>query len=309
AHGLRPPLRLYRDGPRRGRLARRVDGRLGDGGDGRGAHLRDGDQPRRRPRHRRAQSAHRRAAPAHGHAPRRRAQAPRGGGRRAHRGAPEPRAHRRGARSPRMVDRARVPLLGRLGRGRGAPGLRALAGERAGPLASRRRLLQRQRLHRADRPRLRRRRPLAMTAARRSRMTQSDLVRAMFTRIARRYDLMNSLMTGGRHYAWRAVVARAAAVAEMRRVTMPGGVVTALEITRPGVPGWDVVFGLYFNRLVPLIGALVAGERAAYTYLPQSVERFVTPAELARLMEGVGLREVQYRRLGLGTIALHVASA
>ena len=100
-----------------------------------------------------------------------------------------------------------------------------------------------------------------------------------------------------------------AGLAEMRRVTMPGGVVTALEITRPGVPGWDVVFGLYFNRLVPLIGALVAGDRAAYTYLPQSVERFVTPAELARLMEGVGLREVQYRRLGLGTIALHVASA
>src|SRR2546422_2559360 len=109
--------------------------------------------------------------------------------------------------------RSRAPLLGRLGRGRGAPGLRALAGERAGPLASRRRLLQRQRLHRADRPRLRRRRPRAMTAARRSRMTQSDLVRAMFTRIARRYDLMNSLMTGGRHYAWRAVVARAAAAA------------------------------------------------------------------------------------------------
>src|SRR6266704_596524 len=219
-------------------------------------------------------------------------------------------------------------------------------------------------------------------------MTQSDLVRAMFTRIARRYDLMNSLMTGGRHHAWRTVVARAAAaappgpalalraqgptrlvvgadfaegmlgearrklgarhatrvpllaadalalpfadktfacvasafllrnladlpagLAEMRRVTVPGGVVAALEITRPGVPGWDALFGLYFNRLVPRIGALVAGDRAAYTYLPQSVERFVTPAELGRLMERVGLREVQYRRLGLGTIALHVASA
>ena len=41
----------------------------------------------------------------------------------------------------------------------------------------------------------------------------------------------------------------------------------------------------YFRRIVPVIGALVAGNRAAYTYLPRSVERFVTADELARLME------------------------
>ena len=230
-------------------------------------------------------------------------------------------------------------------------------------------------------------------------VSKPELVRAMFTRIARRYDLMNSLMTAGRHHAWRAVVARAAAaappgpaldlatgtadlalalraampqrpvfgadfseamlrearakcaargergvrllasdalalpfadktfacvtsafllrnladlsagLAEMRRVTMPGGLVAALEITRPGVPGWDALFGLYFDRLVPLLGALVAGDRAAYTYLPQSVERFVTPDELARLMEKAGLRDVGYRRCGLGTIAIHLGVA
>ena len=73
----------------------------------------------------------------------------------------------------------------------------------------------------------------------------------------------------------------AAGLAEMRRVTRPGGLVAALEITRPGVRGWDAMFGLYFNRVVPLIGAAVARDRAAYTYLPQSVERFVTPPQLA----------------------------
>ena len=79
--------------------------------------------------------------------------------------------------------------------------------------------------------------------------------------------------------------------------------------TRPGVRGWDAIFGIYFRRLVPVIGAAVAGDRAAYTYLPQSVERFVTPPQLAQLMISAGLREVRYRRLGLGTIALHVGTA
>jgi demethylmenaquinone methyltransferase/2-methoxy-6-polyprenyl-1,4-benzoquinol methylase len=220
----------------------------------------------------------------------------------------------------------------------------------------------------------------------------------MFTRIAARYDLMNSLMTGGRHHAWRRLMARAAVdappgpvldlatgtgdlalairaldpgrlvvgadfseamltragikarargerlplvgadalalpfadatfaavtsafllrnleslergLAEMRRVTMPGGRLTTLDITRPDVPVWGGLFGAYFHRVVPAVGALVAGDRQAYTYLPESVERFPGPPALARLMERVGLRAVSYRRLALGTITIHTATA
>jgi demethylmenaquinone methyltransferase / 2-methoxy-6-polyprenyl-1,4-benzoquinol methylase len=224
-------------------------------------------------------------------------------------------------------------------------------------------------------------------------------VREMFTRIARRYDVMNSLMTAGRHHAWRRLAADAvvdappgpivdlatgtgdlalavravrpastvigvdfseamlkearpklarrrearvrllaadalalpfrdksfAAVtsaflvrnlvdlarglAEMRRVVIPGGLVVTLDVMRPTVLGWDRVFGLYFERVVPLLGALVAGDRAAYTYLPDSVARFVSPAGLAEAMRRAGLRDVRYRRVGLGTIALHVGVA
>jgi demethylmenaquinone methyltransferase/2-methoxy-6-polyprenyl-1,4-benzoquinol methylase len=54
------------------------------------------------------------------------------------------------------------------------------------------------------------------------------------------------------------------------------------------------------------VGAVIAGNREAYTYLPQSVDRFVTPGELARLMEVVGLRDVRVRRVGLGTVTIHV---
>jgi len=224
-------------------------------------------------------------------------------------------------------------------------------------------------------------------------------VREMFTRIAGRYDVMNSLMTGGRHHAWRRLAANAVVAAppgpildlatgtgdlalavraacpastvvgadfseamlrearsklarrrearvrllaadalalpfrdrtfaavtsaflvrnladlargldEMRRVAMPGGLVVTLDITRPRVPGWDRIFGFYFRRIVPLVGALVAGDRAAYTYLPESVERFASPPGLADAMRRAGLRDVRYRRVGLGTIALHVGVA
>ena len=234
--------------------------------------------------------------------------------------------------------------------------------------------------------------------AQRQAESQAENVRSMFTRIARRYDLMNALMTGGRHHAWRRMTAatlreappgpvldlatgtgdlalavrgvrptatvigadfsegmlrEAAAklarrgarvpllaadaltlpfrdrtfaavtsafllrnladvgrgLAEMRRVTRPGGLVVTLEITRPRIPGWDGVFGFYFHRVVPVVGAIVAGDRTAYSYLPASVDRFASPQGLAELMRRIGLVDVHYRRLGIGTIALHVGVA
>jgi demethylmenaquinone methyltransferase/2-methoxy-6-polyprenyl-1,4-benzoquinol methylase len=98
-----------------------------------------------------------------------------------------------------------------------------------------------------------------------------------------------------------------AGLAEMRRVTVSGGVVVALEITQPTLPGWRGAFNLYFHHLVPALGALVSRDRAAYTYLPRSVERFLTPVELTRLMASVGLWDVQITRLGLGTVTIYVA--
>ena len=98
-------------------------------------------------------------------------------------------------------------------------------------------------------------------------------------------------------------------LAEMRRVSRPGARVVALEITQADLPGWAPLFRAYFHHVVPRVGALVSGDSEAYTYLPQSVDRFLTPPGLCALMEAVGLRGVKYRRLGFGTVTIHTGIA
>lgn len=96
-----------------------------------------------------------------------------------------------------------------------------------------------------------------------------------------------------------------AGLAELGRVLVPGGRLGCLEITRPdGL--LRPFFHFWFDRLVPLTGRMLPGG-AAYTYLPASVRRFPGPGDLGAAMNRAGFRDVHWRLLGGGIVALHVA--
>lgn len=107
-------------------------------------------------------------------------------------------------------------------------------------------------------------------------------------------------------FGMRNVVDIRAAFAEQRRVARPGGRVVCLEITPPTKGLWGALYRLYFFHLVPFIGGWITGRPDAYAYLPRSTERFPAPESLKAIMEEVGLRHVRYRRLMMGTVAIHL---
>ena len=92
---------------------------------------------------------------------------------------------------------------------------------------------------------------------------------------------------------------------EMRRVLRPGGRVVCLEITHPKPGVFASLFQMYFYRLVPLLGSIVARDFDAYRYLPNSLTTFPAADGLARIMEEAGLQDVSYHMLFPGAVAIH----
>jgi len=94
---------------------------------------------------------------------------------------------------------------------------------------------------------------------------------------------------------------------ELARVVRPGGRVVVLEITTPTKPPLSFFYRLWFDRLVPALG-LLAGSSDAYTYLPESVKRFLSPPALAAAMEEAGMGEIRYLITAGSIIAIHAGT-
>lgn len=99
----------------------------------------------------------------------------------------------------------------------------------------------------------------------------------------------------------------AAGLCEMRRVLRSGGVAAILELSIPKNPIIRWLYGLYSHSVMPLLGGAVSRDRAAYRYLPESVEEFPSPEKFLNIMAEAGYVACRYKSLTFGTARIYLA--
>ncbi len=101
-------------------------------------------------------------------------------------------------------------------------------------------------------------------------------------------------------FALRNFVSLPEIFAELARVLVPGGRIALLDVDRPPNRLVATAHALYFDRVVPRVGALLS-DRAAYAYLPQSTAYLPPTAEMLALLSKAGFEGLRHRALLLGT--------
>jgi demethylmenaquinone methyltransferase / 2-methoxy-6-polyprenyl-1,4-benzoquinol methylase len=135
----------------------------------------------------------------------------------------------------------------------------------------------------------------------RSKMRYADSRTYFVESFGEEIPLCNALCTHAMiAFGIRNVQERTRAFAELFRILKPGGVLAVLEFTPMDRRAISLVFNLYFQKLLPAIGGLISRDRKAYEYLPESVARFVTAADLTAEAESVGFTLNLTRRFAFG---------
>lgn len=103
----------------------------------------------------------------------------------------------------------------------------------------------------------------------------------------------------------RNIPQRDAAFAEMRRILAPGGRVCILEFGSGRERVWGGIYNCYLKYALPALGAMVARDASAYSYLSRTIMAFPAAAQLAAEMEAAGFENVGWRKLTSGIVCLH----
>lgn len=92
---------------------------------------------------------------------------------------------------------------------------------------------------------------------------------------------------------------------EIHRVLKPGGKLIVLEFSRPRAFPMKQMYSLYFKHILPRIGRMVSSDKAAYTYLPESVQAFPDGEDFLRVLDYVGFKNTRCKALTFGISSIY----
>lgn len=92
------------------------------------------------------------------------------------------------------------------------------------------------------------------------------------------------------------------ALEEARRILKPQGKFICLEFSKPRYNILRPFYNIYAHKIIPFIGEYVAGDREAYEYLAESIDRFPLPENVVKMINDAGFKYINYQRL-IGEVA------
>ena len=104
----------------------------------------------------------------------------------------------------------------------------------------------------------------------------------------------------------RNVTDRDAALRDMHRVLKPGGRFVCLEFSHMPSQTLQAAYDAYSFNVIPPMGAMIAGDRAAYQYLVESIRQFPKPHAFLSQLEAAGFARARVELLSGGIAALHM---
>ena len=110
-------------------------------------------------------------------------------------------------------------------------------------------------------------------------------------------------------FGLRNIVDADSGLREMRRVTRPGGRLVVCEFSAPTWAPFRTVYTEYLMKALPAVARAVSSNPEAYVYLAESIRAWPDQRRLADRIEAAGWRDVQWRNLSAGIVALHRASS
>ncbi len=93
---------------------------------------------------------------------------------------------------------------------------------------------------------------------------------------------------------------------EMRRVLRKDGMLIVLEISQPTKFPFNKIYSLYFKFILPILGRMISKDHRAYSYLPESVQKFPSGLKFINILNKIGFNFTQWQPLTFGISSLYI---